>query len=84
MLHEKLYHSFVVESTTKTIFFQVWDQRCSMYLEGSGLILLTRMSMLMLLTSVYVLVLFYRDDLMIFLAGIFVGVLTLIWSIIMV
>ena len=48
--------------------------------EGSGLILLT----IFWLTSVYVLVLLSRGDLMILLDGIFVGVLTLIWSFLMV
>ena len=65
-------------------FFQVWDWICYMSLEGSGLILLTMMSMLLLLTSMSVLVLFSRGDLIIFLAGSFVGVLSLIWSILMV
>ena len=46
--------------------------------------LLTMMSMLLLLTSMSVLVLFSRGDLIIFLAGSFVGVLSLIWSILMV
>ena len=55
-----------------------------MYLEGYGLILLTRMSMLMFLTSVYVLVLLYSGSMVILLAGIFGSVLTLIWSILMV
>ena len=55
-----------------------------MFLGGYGLIFLTRMSVLMFLTSVSVLVLLYRGDLMILLAGIFVGVLMLIWSILMV
>ena len=48
--------------------------------ERSGLILLT----IFWLTSVYVLVLLSRGDLMILLDGIFVGVLTLIWSFLMV
>ena len=55
-----------------------------MYLEGYGLILLTRISMLVFLTSVSVLVLLSRGDFMILMAGIFVGVLTLIWSIMIV
>ena len=40
--------------------------------------------MLMLLTGVYVLILLYSGAVMIFLTSVFVGVLTLIWSIIMV
>ena len=40
--------------------------------------------MMMLLASVSVLILLYSGALIIFLAGIFVGVLTLIWSILMV
>ena len=55
-----------------------------MSLEGSGLILLTRMSMLILLTIVSVMILLSSGILMILLAGIFVCVLTLIWSILMV
>ena len=46
--------------------------------------MLTRMSIMMLLAIVYVLILFSSDDVMIFLSGIFVGVLILIWSILMV
>ena len=55
-----------------------------MYLELYGLILLTRISMLILLAIVYVLILLSSGAVMIFLDGIFVGVLTLIWSILMV
>ena len=55
-----------------------------MSLEGYGLILLTRMSMLMLFTSVSVLILSSSDAVMILPAGFFVDVLTLIWSILMV
>ena len=55
-----------------------------MYLEESGLNFLTRMSMLMLLTSVSLLLQLSSGDVMILLAGIFVGVMTLIWSILMV
>ena len=55
-----------------------------MSLEGYGLILLTRMSILMLLTSVYVMLLLYSGAVMIFLDGVFVGELTLIWSVLMV
>ena len=55
-----------------------------MSLEGYGLILLTRISMLVLLTSVSLLVLLSSGAVMILLAGIFFGVLTLIWSILMV
>ena len=55
-----------------------------MSLEVSGSILLTRMSMLMLLISVSVMVLLSSGAVMILLAGIFVGGLTLIWSILMV
>ena len=55
-----------------------------MYLEGSGLMLLTSIYMLMLLTSFSVLLLLYRGNLIIFLAGILVGFLTLIWSIMIV
>ena len=49
-----------------------------MSLEGSGLIFFTMMSIILLLTSVSVMVLFLRGGLLIFMAGIFVGVLTLI------
>ena len=45
--------------------------------------MLTRMSMLMFLTSVSVLLLLYRGYLMVFLDVIIFGVLTLIWSILM-
>ena len=55
-----------------------------MSLEGSGLILLTVMSMLMLLASVSILILLSSDAVIIFLDGIFVCVLMLIWSILMV
>ena len=55
-----------------------------MSLEGSGLILLTKMSILILLNSVSVLVILYIGAAMILLACIFVGALTLIWSILMV
>ena len=51
-----------------------------MSLERSGLILLT----IFWLTSISVLVMLSRGDFMIFLAGISVGVLTLIWYILMV
>ena len=51
-----------------------------MSLEGYGLILFT----MFWLTSVSVLVLLSRGDFMIFLAGVFVDVLALIWSILMV
>ena len=54
-----------------------------MYLEGYGLILLNRISMLMLLASVYVLILLSSGAVLVFLNGIFVGVLTLILSILM-
>ena len=80
MLYEKFSQYFVVESTSKTIFFQVWGLICYMSLEGSGLILLT----IFWLTSISVLVMLSRGDFMIFLAGISVGVLTLIWYILMV
>ena len=46
--------------------------------------MLTRMSILVLLTIVSGLVLLSRGDLVIFIASIFVGVLILIWSILMV
>ena len=55
-----------------------------MSLEVSGLILLTRISMLMFLSSVSVLIMLSIFVVMIFLTDIFVGVLTLIWSIFMV
>ena len=55
-----------------------------MSLEGSGVILLTRISMLILLDSVYVLILLSSGDVLVFLNVIFVGVLKLIWSILMV
>ena len=55
-----------------------------MSLEGYGLILLTRISMLMLLASFAVMILFYSGSVLVLLTGIFVGVLTLIWSILMV
>ena len=55
-----------------------------LFLEGSELIFLIRMSMLMFLVSVSLLVLLYSGDVMIFLDGVFVGELTLIWSILMV
>ena len=54
-----------------------------MSLEGYGLILLTRISMLMLLAIVSVLILLYSGDVLVFLTGVFAGVLTLIWSILM-
>ena len=84
MLHEQFSHTFIVESTSKKMFFQVWDLICSISLEGYGLIFLTSMSMLMFLTSVSVLVLLSSGTVMIFMDGIFVGVLTFIWSIVMV
>ena len=80
MLHEKFSNSFVVYYTYKTILFHVWYLRCSMSLEVLGLILLT----MFWFTSASVLVLLSRDYLMIFLAGIFVGMLTFIFSIMMV
>ena len=49
-----------------------------MSLEGSGLILLTSISMLMFLTGVYLLILLSSCAVIIFLTRIFVGVLTLI------
>ena len=55
-----------------------------MSLKGSGLILLTSMFTLIFLTIVYVMVLLSSGAVMILLAGIFVGGLTLIWSILMV
>ena len=55
-----------------------------MSLEEYGLILLTRMSMMILLTSVSVLILLSIGTVTILLAGIFVGVLTFIWSILVV
>ena len=55
-----------------------------MSLEGSGLILLTRISMLILLASVSMLVLFSGGAVLVFMNVIFVGVLTLILSILMV
>ena len=55
-----------------------------MSLEGSGLIFSTKMCMLMLLSSVSVMILLACGAVIIFMAGIFVGVLTLIWSILMV
>ena len=55
-----------------------------MYLEGSGLILLIRMSMLMLLASVSVMILLSSGAVLVFLNGIFIGALMLIWSILMV
>ena len=55
-----------------------------MSLEGYGLILLTRISVLMLPVSVSVLIMLSIVVVMIFLTDIFVGVLTLIWSIFMV
>ena len=64
-------------------FFQVWDWRCPGYLEGYGLILLTRISVLMLLVSVYVMILLFSVAVLVLLNGIFFGVLTLIWSILM-
>ena len=55
-----------------------------MSLELSGLILLARISMLVLLDSVSVLILLSSDALLELMTGVFVGVLTLIWSILMV
>ena len=55
-----------------------------MSLEGSGLILLTRISMLMLLVVVSMMILLYSGTVLVLLNGIFVGVLTLICSILMV
>ena len=55
-----------------------------MSLEGSELILLTRISMLMFMTSVSVLVIVSRGSVMMFPAGFFFGVLTFIFSILMV
>ena len=52
-----------------------------MYLEGSGLLLLTRIYMFMLLENVSVLILLSSDAVLVFLTGIFVGVLTLNWYI---
>ena len=54
-----------------------------MSLERSGLILLTRMSMLTSLTSVSVMVMLSSGALVIFMAGMFGGFLMLIWSILM-
>ena len=64
--------------------FQVWYWRCYISLKGYGLILMIRISMMILLTSFFVLVLLSSGDVMIFLAWIFVGVLTLICSILVV
>ena len=55
-----------------------------MSLEGYGLILLTRISMLMLLASVSMVIMLSSGSGLVFLTRIFVGVLTLIWSILMV
>ena len=54
-----------------------------MYLEGYGLIMLTRISTLIVLASVYVLILLSSGAVLVLLTGIFAGVLTLIWSIMM-
>ena len=55
-----------------------------MSLEGYGLIFLTRIYMLMLLDSVSVMILLSSGAVLVFLTGNFVGVLTLIWSILIV
>ena len=55
-----------------------------MSLERSGLILLTSISMLMLLANVSAMILLSSGTVLVFLTGIFVGVLKLIWSILMV
>ena len=55
-----------------------------MSLEGYGLILLTRIYMLMLLASFSMLILLSSGAVLEFLNDIFVGVFTLIWSILMV
>ena len=55
-----------------------------MSLERSGLILLTRISILILLASVSVLILLSSGAVLVFMSGIVVDVLTLIWSILMV
>ena len=52
-------------------------------MEGSGLILLTIISVLRLFISVSVLVMLSRVAVLVLMTGIFVGVLTLIWSILM-
>ena len=55
-----------------------------MSLEGSGLILLTRISMLKFLASAYVLILLSSGGVLVFLTVFFVGVLKLIWYILIV
>ena len=54
-----------------------------MSLEVYGFILLTMVSMLMLLASFYVMMLMSSGYVLVLLTGIFAGVLTLIWSIMM-
>ena len=53
-------------------------------MEGRGLILLNMISVFMLFASVSVLIIIYSVAVLVLLTGIFVGVLTLIWSILMV
>ena len=55
-----------------------------MYLEVSGFILLTIISMLMLLASVLLLILLSICDVIILITGIFAGALKLIWYMLMV
>ena len=55
-----------------------------MSLEGSGLILLTRIFMLKFLASAYVLTLLSSGAVLVFMTVFFVGVLKLIWYILMV
>ena len=55
-----------------------------MSMEGYGLIMLTKISMLMSLASVSMLIMLSSDAMLGLLTGIFVGALTLIWSILMV
>ena len=55
-----------------------------MFLEGYGLILLTRISVLILLASFSVMIMLSNGALLVFLTVILVGMLTLIWSILMV
>ena len=61
----------------------MWDALYPGYFEGYMLILLTSIYVLILLTSVYVLVLLYSVAELALMTGIFVGVVTLIYSILM-
>ena len=76
-------HTFVDKSESNKVFFQLWDWWFPGYLKGYGLILLTSIPVLIPLTSVSVLILLYSISVLVLLTGVFLGVLTLMWSILM-